>query len=278
METRMTMPAITYPRPAIPAEGERRNTWDQISVASRFRRWLLESTVDRGWFGMTPLKAHVVICGYPRAGSTMLYLMVHNCVKGVRVFNKEVFALNAARYYWRNHEFMATKKPLDTFFVDEIREYYRHRAADSKFVVLLRDPRSVLTSVHEKRPNEYFVEIDFWKALHEHVTYLKQFNDIEFIDYSELVSNCGTTQDRLTNLIGWQVVRPFRDFHRVENHNLVTRATNGVRPLEESSLAKWRNPRHRNRIRDMLHEIPNFPELVVRDGYEQDDSWVRDYY
>ncbi|OYP33008.1 hypothetical protein CGZ80_19155 [Rhodopirellula sp. MGV] len=226
--------------------------------------------------GIDSMRAHVCIAGYPRSGSTMLYLMVHQCVQSVRVFRKEMSAINVARSAKRQRAFTVTKRPLDTFWIDEIRAYYANRRPDCRFVLLTRDPRSVLTSLHVKK-SDYFVTIDRWKALRDHIEYASQADDAITVDYRELVTECDEVEKRLTNFIGWKISSPFSSFHQSDKTTLETRAMNGVRPLDPSTQQKWKAEKHRERIRQLLREINDLPEFLIAKGYEQDDTWVREY-
>ena len=124
--------------------------------------------VDWGWFGCTPLERHVVICGFPRSGSTLLALMIRCCVAHACTYDREVPALRAARTAKRNHRFMVTKRPKDIFDVDAIRAYYRNKRAKPLFILTVRDPRSVLTSRHVNK-NGYYVDISRWRSIWEQI-------------------------------------------------------------------------------------------------------------
>src|SRR5579862_9599826 len=57
---------------------------------------------DTGLFGLTPLRKHIVICGYPRTGSTMLQLMLEHAYPGARRFERETRGYRAAMLKFRN--------------------------------------------------------------------------------------------------------------------------------------------------------------------------------
>src|ERR1700759_582777 len=68
---------------------------------------------DTGLFGLTPLKMHVLICGFPNAGTTLLQLMLENGLPKARRFGRERAGWRAATYSRRNHELMISKQPQD---------------------------------------------------------------------------------------------------------------------------------------------------------------------
>ncbi len=245
------------------------------------------AAVDGGWFGLRPLKTHVVICGFTRSGSSLLLLMAETCVSDVRTFGLEVSALAAAQHALRNHSYMVTKDPGDVFFLDEIRAFYAARRADVRFILTVRDPRAVLTSVHQghktDRPGGYYEFPSQWEAYYEHVRYAQQFGDVVTVEYEDLIQHPAEIQRRLTEFVGWHVHLPFDQFHTKaspEFHggvNTNLSPLNGLRPLDPTRLEAWRQEKHRDRIRQILREIPEMPEYLIEMGYESDTSWVRDY-
>ena len=257
--------ALPIRRPAPLAAGWRR----------RLRRWLLEA-VDRGWLGLTPLEKHVVICGFPRSGSTMLQAMVEACVDGAKTFRDERPALDAARRAWRNHRLMVTKDPWDVFFIDEIREFYASRRAAVQFVLTTRDPRAILTSFFENS-KEYYVPPAWWQAHRDHFLYAKSCDDAIAVEYAELVSHPAEVERRLSDQIGWKLKEQFTNFHAALPKDFNTVGLNGLRPPDPTTVDKWRQPRHRERLKTVLAEIPDLPEYLIEAGYETDTRWTDDY-
>jgi hypothetical protein len=249
--------------------------------ARRGVKRLLNGAVDSGWFGLRPLRTHVVACGFPRAGSTLLQLMIEACVSDVRTFGTEYEALVAAPYALRNHPYMFTKDPHDVFYLDEIRAFYASRRADVRFIINVRDQRAVLTSIQNgistSQPDGYWLDPGRWAFFQEHVRYAQQFDDVLTVEYQDLVCHPAEVQRRLTEFIGWQVHLPFDQFHTAVPPDFDRRPLNGVRPLDPTRLDAWRQEKHRARIRRLLREIPELPEYLIEMGYESDTSWVQAY-
>jgi hypothetical protein len=206
-----------------------------------------------------------------------MQLQVETCVSDVRAFGTEVPALAAAQSELRNHSYMVTKNPLDVFLTDEIRAFYAVRRADVRFVLTVRDPRSILTSVHGNRPGDYYVRPCEWPAYYEHVRYAQQFDDVVTVEYEDLICHSAEVQRRLTDLIGWHVHLPFDQFHTAASPQFDSGALNGLRPLDSTRVASWSQEKHRDRICQVLRELPELPEYLIETGYESDTRWVRDY-
>jgi hypothetical protein len=207
-------------------------------------------------------------------------LQLETCISGVRTFGTEVSALAAAQFAFRNHPYMLTKDPFDVFLHEEIRAFYATSRADVRFILTVRDPRSVLTSVHgveNDRAANYYLRPAEWYAYYEHVRYAQQFEDVLTVEYSELVCQPAEVEARLREFVGWSVRLPFDQFHMAASPDFDGRALNGLRPLDATRLNAWRQEKHRTRIVQILRELPELPEYLIEMGYEADTRWVRDY-
>jgi hypothetical protein len=75
-----------------------------LKLRNRYRQiesGVVLAAIERGWFGFTPLEKHIVVCGFPRSGTTLLAAMIHSCIPSVRSFNDEFPAIDAARFAMR---------------------------------------------------------------------------------------------------------------------------------------------------------------------------------
>jgi hypothetical protein len=268
--------------PSFMPETPREGTGIVTSISMRMRK-LAIAAVDRGWLGCRPLKTHVVVCGFPRSGSTLLHLMIEACVSGVRTFGTELEALVAARYALRNHEYMFTKDPDDVFYLDKIRAYYAGRRAQVRFIVTVRDPRAVLTSVHQGHPmsmhrDGYWIDPARWDAYHEHVRYARQFDDVLTVEYEDTIRRPAELQRRLEDFTGWKSKLSFENFHTAVPRKFAAHgALNGLRPLDATRVAAWKQEKQRARIVTLLREIPRLPDYLIEMGYESDASWSQEY-
>jgi len=254
--------------------GVRRSIRGKLSAA--IRKSIL-NVVDRGCFGLTPLKMHIVICGFPRSGSTLLNLMVRNCVSDLKYFDDEVWALEAARHSLRNHAYMVTKRPRDIFLIDEIRKVYSRRRTDVRFSLTMRDPRDILTSIHNDHRDMYYVSSDRWKADCEQFRRAQEFPDVMVIRFEDLVTRTEQIERRLALFTGWHQTRPLRLFYEEMPDAFELKALNDLRPLDTSVIGKWRQSVHAERIRQVLTEIPSLPEYLIELGYENDTRWSEPY-
>ncbi|WP_423823482.1 glycosyltransferase [Salinisphaera sp. SPP-AMP-43] len=256
-----------------------------LETATRSSRRLLRRAVDTGAPGLTPLDTHVVICGFPRTGSTLLQLMIEACVADVRTFDGELEGLWAARYAVRNHHYMVSKYPRDITAIDALRAHYRERTGQVHFVVMLRDPRAILTSAHQAYPSSqgYYVDFERWQTIYEHVRALDTGPDVTFIRYEDLVTDPDRVQAALAEAIGWQDKHEFSRYDdRVRatgrsRDSMTEGALGGLRAVERGRSSPWLDPEHTERMQAMLESIPEMPEYLIELGYEPNRVWVNDF-
>jgi hypothetical protein len=219
----------------------------------------------------------VIICGLPRSGSTLLQLMLENAYPSSRHFGREQSGLRVARQEWPGrYGLIISKRPNDVLRIDDIRAAYRKRARKPCFIVTTRDPRAVLTSKHSGRDG-YYVTVDRWRMLFEHIKYVRQFPDVIPVEFRDLVERPAWVQQILVDAIGEAPASSFDSFHHTVPAGFDTRALNGVRPLDASALDKWRRPEHRARIQSILATMPELNDVLIAEGYERDDSWADEY-
>lgn len=229
---------------------------------------------DKGFMGKTPLKKHVLVCGYPRGGTTMFLAMLEYAYPKSRHFGEEISGWRAAAFEPRSHELMISKVPKDLLVLHRVQNFYQGRPAVLKSIIMLRDPRDVLTSHHVSHDRPYFQEPEEWRLFHSRYQYHKGRPDVMILKYEDLVDDVAGTQAKVEAFIGEKAERPFVDFHKAEMKDFDTRPLNGIRPADKKGVGRWAKAEHAKRIEQILEELPDFPELLVEMGYETDRSWI----
>jgi hypothetical protein len=230
---------------------------------------------DSGVFGLTKLQMHILICGFPRSGTTMLQMMLENALPQARRFGREVGGWRAATFSWRNHPLLISKVPHDVFRLQSLRNFYARRQAKLKIILTVRDPRDVLTSQRNVGgPAGYVVSSDRWCDYYEAFLRHRREPDVLEVRYENLVCNVESEQSRIEGFLDLKMTVPFREFHQVERPDFDTSTLNGLRPIEQSLLARWVQPQHRQRIEQVLAELPQLPQAVMEFGYETVMGWI----
>ena len=254
----------------------------EFSALGRLRRRigaLLISLTDSGLLGMTPLETHIHVCGYSRSGTTLLQMMLEFAYPKSRHFGHEISGRRAIMNSRRNHRVMITKKPKDIFRLHQLINYYRDRKTTFKPIVMVRDPRDVLTSSHitTKKERPYHVKLDRWKQEQPFIRYYMEAPDVLLIRYEDLTGDTTRTQRTIEEFVQEKAERTFGDFHKKTRDDFDSRHLNGVRPVDQETIARWKRPEHADRIRQILEEIPELPQELIAMGYETDESWTEAY-
>jgi hypothetical protein len=270
-------------RPADPAFFRQRQIPVGAAARMRLRQTLLQLLDVLP--GRRALETHVVMCGFPRSGSTLLQLVAEACYPNARAFREEKAAINAARELVRTHPLMITKQPSDVFHVDTIRKFYAPLRTRVRFVLTMRDPRATLTSKYSgaalsnvtRGPDGFVMSVDNWKEWFAHFCYVAQSDDAMVIEYADLVTDPLAVQQRYAEFIGWRPEIPFDQFTASLPDGFQTKALNGLRSFDPSNLDRWKQEKYGDRIRQILDEMPELPQLLIELGYETDLEWTRGY-
>jgi hypothetical protein len=249
--------------------------WPLFKRVRRLIAMPLFRIVDSGIFGLTPLQEHILVCGFPRSGTTMLQLMLENALPDARRFGRETGGWRAATFAWRNHTKVISKVPHDVFRLAPLRNFYANRKAELKIILMLRDPRDVLTSQRKSGgPQGYVVSTERWRRYYDAFKRHQNDPDLITVKYEELVADVDHQQRRIETFIGETMSVPFNHFNEVQRPDFDTSTLNGLRPIEQSLIARWAQPRHSDRIGQVLTELPELPQTLIDLGYASDTKWI----
>ncbi|MCA9175512.1 MAG: sulfotransferase domain-containing protein [Planctomycetales bacterium] len=234
---------------------------------------------DSGWLGLTPLRTHILICGLPRSGSTLLQLMMDTVLPAARKFKKEIRGWRAATSRLRNHAVMLTKRPRDILEIGRVRAFYADRDAALRVIVTIRDPRDALTSRHPRsaKHRPYHISTAVWHELYPAL--LRQVRDDRnmVVRYEQLVADTGRIELDIERFVGERFAQPFSQFQDSIPHQFKTGPLNGIRAVDTSSVGRWQAPEHEARIGEILHDVPDFAQHLIELGYETDAAWAAPY-
>lgn len=216
----------------------------------------------------------IVQCGFPRAGSTLLYLMMRSSVSNYHFFDKEQRALTVIS------KGVITKRPMDIFDYKEILQ-----KIDAKFIINIRDPRSVVTSVHAHSEGQYKVSWDRslltgptgirpgkTKGLLDYIKIVRKVPRAIFVSYEDLVQDPDVQQKRLGDFCGFIYKDSFSNFYKHSVPSKLQTPLNGVRPVDVSNIDKWKE--HPERIKQQFKECPELFDVLIYFGYEKDKTWI----
>lgn len=233
---------------------------------------------------------HLVISGCSRSGTTLLYNMVRSSATGpVYMPDRELSALDT---HGRRDARIVTKRPLDILRLPEI-DAELGPLREVLHLVLIRDPRDLVSSKHRSVPNQFFQGYDYQFLVRPNV---KSFTGpgiaavadaidraqadgrrMLVIRYEDLVNEPEQVRRLIAFATGFPLTRPFASFHASDIPDHLSVQLNGVRPVDAPDRPAWTEGERYSRACRQLELFPEMEELAVRWGYPPTDDVRRAY-
>lgn len=239
------------------------------------------------------MRRHIVIAGQGRAGTTLFYNMLRHTSRNLEYLDTEA----SAKGYLHLPDSYCTKRPFDIFQMPQLVAAAKSAGKRLDLIASLRDPRDLVTSKHKSVPDDYFVGADHCYfapvgrkpeftapgIIPIHNAIVQTVNSglfpqgVFLLKYENLVADPAGVQRLLAENLDMEFEGSFSDFHKAAIPEGLSRALNGVRPVEVNRVQKWRKPEHRARVIDQFTRFPDLHKIVVGLGYEKDESWFDDF-
>ena len=246
-----------------------------------------------------PPKRQVVICGFPRSGTTLLYNLLCSTMSD---FAFEEFEEPAVESLLR-YDSRISKRPFDVF---DLARFDRSNIHDKKLHVILsiRDPRDMVVSRHAQAPDVYFMgwdqsldmrEMNKSKEYHFTSPGIRQIADAIrrapqvlqaaplLVRYEDLVSDPDVIQSRLAESFDLEFNDSFSQFcdepatkglkysgiHKPVDASLVKINE----PINAQNIARWRQSEHVDRVLTEFEQHPELFALLDEYGYAENRNW-----
>ena len=234
------------------------------------------------------MNRHIQVIGFSRTGTTLLMMLLQACLKDFEVASGEKTLSRALR----GNKNTVGKRPLDMLNFDAMKQIGRDSIKDVGFILMQRDIRDVITSVHHNIPNDYFIGYDICYHVYGYNNgtkiepgigqLLRGYNLFKndartyIIRYEDLVSTPLKVQEALSTHCRLRWKHKFNDIRGVQV-NKFYKDSNAVRPISSTEVSRWRRPEHRERIKEQFTNFPQLFDILIDDGYEEDNSWFDKY-
>jgi hypothetical protein len=152
-------------------------------------------------------------------------------------------------------------------------------------VHIIRDPRSVITSIHPSSPGKYLIDFQSWSENNKDFMKVKSLVKVHTIRYEELLLSPERVQQSLSRFLGITPTLRFSEFLQLEQppsegmrgHVMLSKEMGGVRPLDVRRVHRWKEPEAHHRVYQQLQEFPCLTESLIELGYEADSAWAETY-
>jgi len=208
------------------------------------------------------------VTGCHRSGTTLIFEMLTACFKHDAHCEHEKTIFNPPEE--REIDLYISKKPSDVTHIQRV------FLADPELylIYMLRDPRSVITSIHPSKPDLYFCSFERWQRYEQAAHQLKSHARFLQIRYEDLVQESDRTQQLINERFGFlQQQYLFSEFeqHSTASEPAVISLT-GLRPVSDQQIKSWHS--HLPRLKFQLDKYPELADRLVEYGYEKEHSWI----
>lgn len=209
---------------------------------------------------------HIVGCS-PRSGTTLMQEMMVACFEIDWHCEHEQSIFKASPV---ERGVVCTKHPREVMYMPCVLKH-NHQVVS---IYVVRDPRDVIVSSHKRQPDRYYSNLRFWldaersaRKLHDHPRFL-------IVRYEDLVTDPDRVQLELEQALPFLKRRfAFSEFHlhaQISEQSAV--ALNGVRPVDGSSIGRWRQ--HLDRVASQIRYHGDISAALIAYRYESDARWM----
>lgn len=214
---------------------------------------------------MKPINLHVVGC--PRSGTTLMAEMLVACYEHNGHSEHEESIFNVLPHH---NGVRLSKKPNDILWVEPLLE----RDPSLHILAMLRDPRSVICSMHKAWPDMYFCNYPVWKRAEKALLRVRNHPRVVVVRYEDIVVSPGTEQERIESAFPFLLrMHDFERFHEFSRAGVDAKnALGGVRELERSRVIGWQE--HLPRLKQQIQRYPALADDLIAHGYEASKDWM----
>lgn len=259
-----------------------------VSVSPTAVDKALPMRIETGFDAIDPPR-HLLVTGFSRSGTTLLYNMLRCSVDGLGFLDRE---MAASQMIGHTSGSWATKRPLDVLAIEDILLANRFCKA-IVVIVTVRDIRDLITSRHRDVPghyfmghnHQYFIPGDGGRPTYTNPGVVETYDairrllatwppeTIQLVRYEELVGDTDRVQQTIGDRLRLRYNGSFRDFHKQDVPQALQGPMNGVRPVERSRTRRWRQPEHHWRIFREFSRCPQLFDILEALGYEKNRDW-----
>lgn len=244
-----------------------------------------------------PRKKQVVICGYPRSGTSLLYNMLATCLPKFKRDHFEVYATERIHKY----DNRITKSPMDIFNISDLHRLNKY-GKQIYVIIVIRDLRDLTVSIHPNLPDQYFIGHDHsWWPQNKNFTnweynapgIISISNEIEnilssdkynvkLVRYEDLVMSTDNAQNELQEFLDEKLKGNFLEYHNSKNlpykYEGKYKAQDSSYVMEDKPVVtarhgKWKEKKYTERITEQFEQCPELFNVLTKYKYEEDDKW-----
>jgi Sulfotransferase family len=159
------------------------------------------------------------------------------------------------------------KTPKNVLFFGRILDALGPRV---RVIHVVRDGRDVVTSSHPASPKDFWVPTERWVGDVSAGLAYADHPQVLTVRYEDLVTSFEPEVRRICSFLGEEFVESFLCYPESARVRETADKVFSARPIDRTSIGRWRNPEYRNLIRRFMRDA-RAVELLVRLGYSTAD-------
>ncbi len=142
---------------------------------------------------------------------------------------------------------LCEKSPRNILNIDDILEYFGENV---KIINIVRDGRDVVTSIHPKDPNKFWVTPERWVCSLERGLLYENHSRVLAIRYEDLIDDFNTVLIKICNFINLEYTDSIKQYHK--NATLSKIHNKKVEAPYKDSINRWKEKKYKDIIEELL--------------------------
>jgi len=203
-------------------------------------------------------KPPVIIGGCGRSGTTLL-LSILGAHPSIHAINDEIYVFYPMPFRLQRLEDALIKEksdekkrwcektPKNVRSIEDILTLFENNV---KFIHIVRDPRDVITSIHPKHPDRYWVSIERW--VEDVKVGLESKKNTLIVRYEDLVQNTEKTVRIICDYINEPFYKKMLDIKKYSTIQKNVAWGKNVKSIHDDSVERWKKPEYQDKIGSLM--------------------------
>jgi hypothetical protein len=210
---------------------------------------------------------HIIICGTSLSGATILYKMIRSSVeKTAWCPSQDISALSTLSVFART---LITKSLLDVLRASEIQAKLG-RIRQIRFIIMIRDPRALVSSKHKSVPNQYFQGFDYQFYV-DSKNGVKSYTNPGVSEIFRAIENLASLPNTEHLIVKYEdlVQNPVCELQKISLYCGVQFSDSLHNcPVNSFSLLSWLEAGSLSRVKKQLRFHPDLERIAQEYGYQ----------
>ncbi len=143
------------------------------------------------------------------------------------------------------------KSPCSIKYIEEILKYFDNRV---KIIHIIRDGRDVMTSIHPKKKNEYWVSPERWLNDVKKGLAFADHPNVYTVKYEHIITDTEQSLKMILDFLGEPYDETMNEWHNHTTKKDDKAWFGGLQKLHPKSIQKWKQEKYKDRVAEIMKE------------------------